>query len=195
MPSRRTRSRLPCCGQRIVCCDGAADKLSAAGLEPAWVVGDLDSVSEVLRERYRERVVCVREQETNDLAKAFQFCVSQGWTDLAILGATGLREDHTLSNLSLLADFAQEASVLLLTDTGWFTPVLVSSQLPSREGQQVSIFSLNPATSVHAEGLKYALNGLRLNRWWQAALNEACGDVVSLTFVGGPLLVFQTYRQ
>jgi len=179
--------------ERIVCCDGAADKLGAAGLEPAWIVGDLDSASDALRARCRDKVVCVREQETNDLAKAFRFCVSHGWTDLAILGATGLREDHTLGNLSLLADFAREASVLLLTDTGWFTPLLASARLPACAGQQVSVFSLDPAAEVRAEGLKYPLDGLRLSRWWQAALNEACGDGFSLTFAGGPLLVFQTY--
>ena len=179
--------------ERIVCCDGAADKLRAAGLEPAWVVGDLDSVSATLRSQYRERVVCVREQETNDLAKAFRFCLSRGWTDLAILGATGLREDHTLGNLSLLADFAREASVLLLTDTGWFTPLLVPGRLPACARQPVSIFALGPAVVVQSEGLKYPLDGMRLNRWWQAALNEACGDGFSLAFEGGPLLVFQTY--
>ncbi len=179
--------------ERIVCCDGAADKLVAVGLEPSWIVGDLDSASESLRARCRDKVVCVREQETNDLAKAFRFCVSRGWTDLVILGATGLREDHTLGNLSLLADFAQEASVLLLTDTGWFTPLLDSGSLPATMGQQVSVFSLDPSTAVSAEGLKYPLDGLRLSRWWQAALNEASGNVISLRFEGGPLLVYQSY--
>ena len=179
---------------RIVCCDGAADKLEAAGLNPMWVVGDLDSVSEKARLRYHDRLVCVGEQETNDLAKAFRFCLSHGWNDLVILGATGLREDHTLANLSWLVDFAREAEVLLLTDTGWFTPLTVSADLPACAGQQVSVFSFDPVSAVHSEGLKFPLDGLRLARWWQAALNEACGEVVSLVFNGGPLLVFQAYQ-
>jgi thiamine pyrophosphokinase len=179
---------------RIVCCDGAADKLGASGLSPLWVVGDLDSLSKAARTRYHDRLVNVCEQETNDLSKAFRFCLSHGWNDLVILGATGLREDHTLGNLSLLADFASEAKVLLLTDTGWFTPLTVSARLPACAGQQVSVFSFDPVTAVHGEGLKFPLDGLRLARWWQAALNEACGDTVSLVFKGGPLLVFQTYH-
>ena len=179
---------------RIVCCDGAADKLTQAGLAPTWVVGDLDSLSEAARIRYLDKLVCVREQETNDLTKAFRFCLSHGWNDLLIVGATGLREDHTLGNLSLAADFACESTVLVLTDTGWFTPLTVSARLPACAGQQVSIFSFDPATAVHAEGLKYPLDGLRLARWWQAALNESCGDAVSFVFKGGPLLVFQTYH-
>jgi len=179
--------------ERIVCCDGAVERLAGVGLEPEWIVGDLDSLSAADCERYRGKLVCVREQETNDLAKAFRFCLSHGWRELAIVGATGLREDHTLGNLSLLADFAGEASVRLLTDTGWFTPLTGAARLPSCEGQQVSIFALESGAVVSAEGLRYPLNGLRLTRWWQAALNEACGDAFDLTFKGGPLLVYQTY--
>lgn len=179
---------------KVVCCDGAAAKLVANGLEPEWIVGDLDSLDAATRERYRKRLVCVKEQATNDLAKAFSFCLRKGWRDIVILGATGLREDHTLSNLSLLVDFAREASVFLLTDTGCFTPVWCSTQFPSHAGQQVSIFAFDPQVAVYAEGLKYPLDGVRFARWWQAALNEACGEMFKLVFEGGPLLVYQTYR-
>lgn len=181
--------------RRVVCCDGAADALVAAGLEPDWIVGDLDSVSEGARLRFPERLVKVEEQETNDLAKAFRFCLGRGWTDLAILGASGLREDHLLGNLSLLADFALQASPLLLTDTGWFTALHQPAVLPAVPGQQVSLFALVSGTAVSASGLKYPVEGLRLDRWWQASLNEACGQELRLSFSGGPLLVFQTYAE
>lgn len=179
--------------ERIVCCDGAAGKLNAAGFEPSWVVGDMDSLSEADRMRYGGRLVRVDEQESNDLAKAFRFCLSRGWDDVTILGATGLREDHTLGNLSLIVDFAREARVVLLTDTGRFTPVLAPMALPAFRGQQVSIFSFEPGIRVYAEGLKYPLDGVPFTRWWQATLNEACGDEVGLVFEGGPLLVYQSY--
>ena len=179
--------------ERIVCCDGAADKLIAAGLDPSWIVGDLDSVSAETRSHYGKRLVRVAEQATNDLAKSFRFCVKKGWRDIVILGATGLREDHTLGNLSLLVDFAREAAVFMLTDAGWFTPVLRSTQFPSRVGQQVSIFSFDPQVKVYSEGLKYSLEGVAFTRWWQAALNEATCDSFKLVFEGGPLLVYQTY--
>ena len=47
-------------------------------------------------------IVHVTEQETNDLNKAFRYCLANGWTDIVILGATGKREDHTLGNIGLL---------------------------------------------------------------------------------------------
>ena len=194
--------------ERVVCCDGAVDKLEAAGFPPPeWIVGDLDSLSAAARARCADRLVRVAEQDTNDLAKAFRFCVSRGWHDLLIVGATGLREDHTLGNLSLLADFAcelraaagecpprREDGIVLLTDTGIFTPVLASTQFRSHAGQQVSVFAFEPGAAVYAEGLKYPLDGVRFARWWQAALNESAGDSFKLVFEGSPLLVFQAYE-
>ena len=178
---------------RILCCDGAADRLVEHGLEPWRVIGDLDSLSEEGRGRVAGKLVHVDEQETNDLSKAFRFACSHGWRRLHIGGATGGREDHTLANLSLLADFASSAEVRLYTDTGLFTPCLRSTVFASYPGQQVSIFSFEPGIRLYGEGLVYPLDQVPFTRWWQAALNEASGHEFKLTFVGGPLLVFQAY--
>lgn len=180
--------------ERIVCCDGAAEKLVAAGLTPATIVGDLDSLPVDLRARFHDRLHLDSGQTDNDLAKAFRYCQQQGWRRLVILGATGLREDHTLGNLGWLADFAMQAEVTLLTDTGVFTAVHQPTVLPSHPGQQVSLFTFDSRTVLQAQGLRYPVEDLRPTRWWQATLNEACGTEISLQAAGGPVLVFQTYE-
>jgi thiamine pyrophosphokinase len=180
---------------RIVCCDGAAVKLRKAGLEAAAIVGDLDSLPASERRAQAGRVVRDSGQDDNDLSKAFRYCLRQGWREILFLGATGLREDHALGNISLLADFAREASVRMLTDHGEFVPVLKSGRLACRPGQAISIFSLDPATAVTSRGLAYPLRSLRLSRWWQATLNSATGREFSLGFKGGPLLVYLAYHR
>jgi len=181
--------------ERIVCCDGAADKLWAAGIAPSWIVGDGDSVSATVRARFADCCRFVAEQESNDLSKAFRFCLSQGWREILILGATGGREDHTLGNLSLLADFSRAADVRLLTDTGLFTPLTQSAQLESAAGQQVSLIACDAGMRVSAEGLKYPVRDLALSRWWQGTLNEACGGTFRVLFGDGTLLVFQAFPE
>ena len=179
--------------ERIVCCDGATEKLVAAGLTPATIVGDLDSLPADLRARFHDRLHLDSGQTDNDLAKAFRYCLQQGWHRLVILGATGLREDHTLGNLSWLADFALEAEVTLLTDTGIFTAVHQPTVLSSHPGQQVSLFTFDSHTVLQAHGLRFPVANLRPTRWWQATLNEACTHEFSLRAEGGPVLVFQTF--
>ncbi len=176
----------------IICCDGAATKLVNAGMEPDYIVGDLDSLSDKLKVKYADRLYPSSCQETNDLTKAVSFCIEKGWTDLYIVGATGLREDHALANISLLADYAERANVTMLTDTGVFNPILSTSEFESIKEQQVSIFSLTPGSPIYLSGLKYPLDRC-VSSWWQGTLNEATDSSFSIKFEQGRLLVFRQY--
>ncbi|MBP5671225.1 MAG: thiamine diphosphokinase [Victivallales bacterium] len=180
---------------RIVCCDGAAIALMESGRTPAAVIGDLDSISPELRRKLAPMIVHVTEQDTNDLNKAFRYCLAQGWTDIVILGATGKREDHTLGNISLLVDFAQKIpGIKMVTDDGVFEVMLESGSCEARVGQQISIFAMEPDTPIESHNLKYPLNGLAPSRWWQATLNESLADTFTLTFpTNHPLLIYKAF--
>ncbi len=182
--------------EHIVCCDGATEALLEYGLEPHDIVGDLDSLSPPVRQRYSHCLHHFSDQETNDLTKAVQFCVKKQWTNITILGATGKREDHSIANISLLADYAAYANVQMITDYGVFVPNIQSSSCyESFEGQQVSIFSLTPDTTFTLRNLKYPLYGHALLSWWQGSLNEACGDEFLIEIDKGKVLVFREHRK
>lgn len=174
----------------IVCCDGAAEKLVAHNLEPGIIIGDLDSVSPELRKRYRNILVQDSDQETNDLTKAINWCVASGIKEVAILGATGIREDHTLGNISLLADYCRRIDALMLTDTGSLRVYDRSVTIASHPGQQVSIFSIDPTITVTSTGLRYPLSKLRLHSWWRGTLNESAGESFALEFENGHVIIF-----
>ncbi len=176
--------------ERIICCDGSAEQLLKAGMVPDAIVGDLDTLPAGIAERFSDRIYRSKEQETNDLTKAVNWCAGKGYKDIVILGATGKREDHTIGNISLLAEYVKETSVIIVTDTGIFIPFKESSSVSTLPGQQVSVFSVDPGTEITSEGLKYPLKDLRLTNWWVATLNEAVGKNVSLIFTGGPVIVY-----
>ncbi len=176
--------------ERIICCDGSAEKLIDEGIIPEAIVGDIDTLPQRIVTRFPDRVIRIAEQETNDLTKAVTWCIKQGYADLVILGATGKREDHTIGNISLLAEYARNASVLMVTDTGILRPLPESSTVDSFPGQQVSVFSVDPATEITSEGLKYPLKNRRLESWWSGTLNEAIAERFTLSFNGGPLIVY-----
>ncbi|MDR0864630.1 MAG: thiamine diphosphokinase [Candidatus Symbiothrix sp.] len=178
---------------RIICCDGATANLLKFGLEPHSIVGDLDSISDTLKERFSPILFRNPDQETNDLTKSVRFCIEHGWNEITILGATGKREDHTLGNLSLLTDYAEKVNVQLLTDYGVFVPQLKSAAYESYPGQQISIFSLTPATLFTTHNLVYPLKNKTLTSWWQGTLNEATSDHFTLEIDKGKALVFRKY--
>lgn len=219
-PTTKKRQELLRNAANIVCCDGATAKLLEFGREPVAIVGDMDSISLELKAQFADRIHQVTEQETNDLTKAVDFCISKGFDEIAILGATGLREDHTLGNIALLADYAPRLkSVCLLTDYGridafrsgmqaddYAEPGLDTkapevcttrngaytvARFQSFQGQQMSIFSMTPDSHISSLGLKYILENRCLTSWWQGTLNESLGDQFSLSIDAGILLVYR----
>ena len=169
----------------IIACDGAAKTLLHAGFMPQCVVGDLDTLEKEIQQQLKDRLEHETEQETNDLSKAFRSALRKmsGSDTLTILGATGKREDHTLGNLSLLADFAgQHSRIRLLTDHGTFLPVTGTAEIPCHPGQPVSFFNPtgNPVR-LTGNNLKYPVRDLALDRWWTATLNTATADTIKLS--------------
>ena len=98
----------------IVCCDSAFAKylrrmhrIFGGERLPDAVIGDMDSLAKYLRLAYADLIVQETEQEHNDQTKAVRYVLNHypDVTEIHILGATGLRADHTIGNLSLLMEY------------------------------------------------------------------------------------------
>ena len=184
---------------RVVCCDGAAAAfVRHENRLPDLVVGDLDSLPPDLRETLARdgHVIRCPGQDDNDLAKAFDHCLSRGWTAPVLLGATGRREDHALGNIGHLFDFALRApAVTMVTDHGVFTPVVPGDtrRFDSRPGEAVSLFAAAPGTRVTVRGLRWPLDDAPLPRWWSGTLNLSESPVFDVSAAGGPVLVYQAF--
>lgn len=174
----------------VIACDGAVRPLEEAGILPTAIVGDLDSLPVLLQERYADRIHLIHDQEINDLTKAVRFARDAGYTDIQILGATGKREDHTLGNISLLADYAPWfRTIEMLSDYGRFVPLLQSATLSCTPGQQISLFNLYPEGEITTEGLRWPVTRRKLTAWWQGTLNEALGHTFTVTLSAGAQVI------
>lgn len=182
----------------VVCCDGALDTylrhFRGRNLRcPDVVVGDMDSLSKKTAERFRDIAVKIDEQETNDQSKAFHY-ILEHFPDvdtIHILGATGKREDHTIGNLSLLMEYAREmrrqdcgrtVSVDIVSDWSTAFAITDSCTLDVGEGRSVSIICPDNSLNIKSEGLIWPTGNVVFDNLWQATLNRASADRISLTF-------------
>ena len=185
----------------LVCCDGAADELLKYR-EPDIVIGDIDSISERTQKILKGRIQKVTEQETNDLSKAFRYVcdkichlrdesgyIKPDRISIRILGATGKREDHTLGNISHLADFCEvtdkmdeNIALSMISDYGMFIPLTDDVSMDIPEGTNISLFSFDPALKITSEGLQYPVDNVVFDMWWKATLNCVGKSPISLRF-------------
>ncbi len=178
--------------QYIVCCDGAANNFIEKGMVPDAIVGDLDSISDDNKTLYADILHHVAEQDNNDLTKAVKFCINKGINNIQIVGGTGLREDHAIGNISLLAEYILEVEVKMTTNWGIFTPIKQSSTFKSYLGEKVSIFAIDhvPMTS---RGLKYKIEDRILTNWWEGTLNVSKSNQFTIE-TEGRVIVFQAFN-
>ena len=175
----------------VVCCDGALEKwLShAPSARPLAVVGDMDSLSQELQRRFSDVLFPLAEQDDNDQTKALRWVLEHHPEvgEIVFLGATGLREDHTVGNLGLLMDYPRqfdlgERKLSMVSDFGTALVVTDSCDLHLGEGRRISLFSADNSLRISSTGLQWPLDDVVFDAWWKATLNRTTDPDVSLHF-------------
>ena len=177
--------------EKIVCCDGTANQWLDKKERPWQIVGDGDSLSDRAKVEFADIITINPDQETNDQTKAVDFLAKKGLHHIAIVGATGRREDHTIANVSLLIEYMHWGlDVRIYTDHGVFVPCQDNTTFVCPTHTAVSIFSFG-TEGMTSEGLAYPLYDLK--SWWQGTLNHSIAPTFTIR-CKGEYLVFLNYE-
>lgn len=180
----------------IIVCDGALSKylrnmkaVFSKERLPDLVIGDMDSLSKSMQEKYKDLIVKVEEQDYNDQTKALRWVMENlGEASLIrIVGATGQREDHTIGNMSLLMEYTRmfdlkDRIVEMVTDHGTVFAATDTFEMECGTGRKVSIFSPDNSLKIKSSGLQWQTGDVVFDNWWKATLNRAVDDKVRLEF-------------
>jgi thiamine pyrophosphokinase len=165
-------------GVALVGADGGGDSIGAAGLVPAAIIGDLDSLDDRAQWERRTRVIELDEQLTTDFQKALYSTTAP--VTLA-LGMTGKRLDHTLAALSALLQVGRDRRVILVDEVDAALAVSGSFAFEAKAGERISIHPLLPTPFERSTGLLYPLDGLVLDPAGRLGTsNAALGGAVEI---------------
>lgn len=178
----------------IICCDGALMKFirnskAIFGNEklPDLVIGDMDTLSASMQQKYADIIIKENEQEHNDQTKAVRWALEHldGIEQIHILGGTGGRADHTIGNISLLMEYTRmfdlgEISIEMVTDEGTIFPINDTIEFECGPGRSISIFTPDNSLRIKSEGLMYQTEDVIFDNWWKATLNKTIQDKIRL---------------
>ena len=156
-------------------------------ITPQIILGDFDSapVPQTSAELFQVPV----EKDETDTMLACRVAMERGATELLILGGTGGRADHFLSNLFLLEALCDQGISAVLSDGENTLRILQDEtiQIPNFGGY-FSLFALDTCT-VTLQGCKYPLTDFVLTRTNPFALsNEVAGESATVTVIGKAIL-------
>lgn len=159
------------------------------GITPDITMGDFDSYKDSLPpEMDTLRVAC--EKDVTDTMLACEYAKDNGCRFITIVGGTGGRIDHSISNVFYLEDLRRQGIRVKLTDGENTVQVVLDETVTVKaDGGYFSIFALDKCV-VTEYGCKYPLTNATLVRQRPYAVsNEVAGDHAVIKIEGAALLV------
>jgi len=146
-------------GISIIAADGAAIKLIDMGVDPNFIVGDMDSftgnVSEITE------IIKVEDQNYTDFDKAITFMKERNLAPCLILGINGGEIDHILNNLATFVRYSHEIDIWFydIPSVGQAKIGKSSSDLECNvdKGSTISLFSFSNG-KITTKGLVWEID-------------------------------------
>ena len=189
------RGFLPKEGDLVIAADGGYQSLTALGIRPGIVVGDMDSATQSVVGIPLLRFP-VRKDDT-DLSLALKLGSLAGYRRFRLYGAGGgPREDHFFAAIQLMAGWSRRGMEIRLIASAFTLYAITGGSLiiPTIPGKTISVFSYSPESSgVTLRGLDYEKNNLTLRSDVPLGVsNAAAGRRALISVRRGTLIIWQT---
>ncbi len=191
--------------ERIIVCDGAINRFAKLSITPDVIIGDCDSINNKNYQLWQSLIVKDTGQDNNDLSKALDYLITRTKVDncktknVIIIGATGLREDHTIGNIGILYDYNHLFNNLsILSNYGLFNIIdnrkdnELTSMINVVIGEQISFFAFKSNTIINCQELKWPLLNYSLNNWSSGTLNQAISDTINVV-ANYPVCIYRAF--
>lgn len=181
----KVMSRVIQLAPRLYCADGGANIAAVLGIEPAAVVGDMDSITDATRAKLSCPVLLDTDQNSTDFEKILAYAPEN---IVVCVGFLGQRLDHSLAAMNALSKFPSKRAILVGDeDICFLSPP--DLQIRSQKGDRVSLFPIRESRGK-SRGLLWPLDPHVFHPHAQTATsNRATGDAVHLYEVSGAMLV------
>lgn len=147
----------------IVAVDGGIKYLIDINKIPNVLIGDLDSINkkdlEFLNRKNIKKIQYPEMQDNTDTELAVDFMIEKGINDITLIGVTGSRIDHTISNILLLKrlkDKNIKGKIIDNNNTIYYVDDII--KIRKLDNMNISIIPLSPTgIVVNLEGFLYSV--------------------------------------
>jgi thiamine pyrophosphokinase len=176
--------------------DGGANYLHENDLLPDLLIGDLDSIElKALQKITEHRIETIKypsAKDNSDSHLALNKALEHGATNITLLGCTGKRIDHLLSNIGLLAKYSsKKVTITIKDDFNTLTLLHTSTKISGTLGTNFSLQAYSDIVKkLTIIGSKFTLENYDLKLGDDLTIsNEFLENAVEIQFESGKLLL------
>ena len=143
----------------IICADGGYDYALQFGLKPDIVIGDMDSVAGNVNAS--QTVVYPVRKDFTDGELVMDYALEQDFEEIIMLGFTGTRMDHTLTNIAMMRKASLKGiPCVMLDETNEIYYITKKLCINGEKGDLLSIIPMGGhMKGVKTQALEYPLQG------------------------------------
>ncbi|MBE5873873.1 MAG: thiamine diphosphokinase [Lachnospiraceae bacterium] len=189
----------------VIAVDGGLGYCGILNVEPDFIIGDFDSVSDgereaiaTLEQEIPERIIRLKpEKDDTDMLAALKLALEKGYTEFRIYAATGGRFDHTLANIQCLLYLKNHGATGYLVDGTGMILVLQNEAVHFNKNLEgyLSLFALGKEVKgVTIQGMKYTLDNYTIKNDFPIGIsNEFIGEESVISVEDGELVCMLSY--
>ncbi|TYQ15619.1 UNVERIFIED_CONTAM: thiamine pyrophosphokinase [Acetivibrio alkalicellulosi] len=183
----------------VICADGGALHLKKMGIKPDILLGDFDSISKNDLNFFKDMNVEIlsypKEKDMTDTHLAVKIAVERGCRELYLLGCTGSRLDHSLSNIFLLKQMIDIGiKGTIVNENNEVSLICDSIEVKKEDGFKITVLPMtDKVEGIKTSGLYYELNDFTINMGDSIGVsNEFVADGAQISIKSGLLLVIKS---
>lgn len=175
----------------IIAADGGFDILQKLSVRADILIGDFDSIKKL--PDHNNIIRHPVEKDDTDTFLAYKTAYKMGYRNFIIYGGIGGRLDHTMANLQTLVNIAKNGGRGFLIGENCIITAISNGKIsfPENQSGTISVFSLEKASEVNIEGLKYCVQDLCITPDYPIGVsNNFTEKKATISVDSGSLLIF-----
>lgn len=183
----------------IIGADKGCEVLYKYDITPDYILGDFDSANEdiinSIEEKALKKIKFKREKDYTDTEISYNLAVEKGADEIILLGATGTRYDHSLSNFGLmLRGLKKSIKVKIIDDNNYIFLTDKPITLKGNKGDTISFQAYcDEVKNFNISGAKYNLTNFNLKLGDSITTsNEFLEEEIKITFDSGIVMILYT---
>ena len=144
----------------VIVLDSAIDRAITLEIKIDVLLGDFDrnfDANYYKEIQYPIEIIHTPDQNKTDLEKAFDYLIQRKIPAVNVVWATGKRADHTITNLTTLAQYREKLKIVILDDHSKVFLLPKKFEKWYTKNTPISLIPIGIVSGIHSKNLFYSL--------------------------------------